>query len=311
MTMHVTLEGLGVDVAKEWLDIFNGSTVIRVENTAKAIRAYLKSLPSVMPIAVEATNTYHEEFVQLALATGHTIYLVDACRVARYREAIGVRIKTDGADAQLLLRYLSAEIAHLRPYQLPPKAVKRMMTLLRARAKLTHSKAALKLSLAGIGEIAQTRNALFARFDHAIAVIDKKLVECVKQSGYIDDYKRCLTINGVGPLNAAALVAFYHRGEFSKADSFVSFMGLDVRVKESGRYRGKRKLTKKGNPEIRRLLFNAARAGARTAQWKPYYDALRERGLTTTAAAVAVSRKIAKLAFALMRDQTEYQPRMT
>ena len=83
-----------------------------------------------------------------------------------------------------------------------------------------------------------------------------------------------------------------------------------MRVRESGKFKGKRKLTKKGNPEIRRLLFNAARAGARTAQWKPYYDSLLERGLTTTAAAVAVARKIAKLAFALMRDQTEYQGKM-
>jgi len=105
-------------------------------------------------------------------------------------------------------------------------------------------------------------------------------------------------------------VAFYHRGDFRSADSFVAFMGLDVRVRESGRYRGQRKLTKKGNPEIRRLLFNAARAGAKTAQWQPYYESLRGRGLTTTAAAVAISRKIAKLAFALMRDQTEYQIRM-
>ena len=35
-------------------------------------------------------------------------------------------------------------------------------------------------------------------------------------------------------------------------------MGMDVRVRESGQWRGRRKLTKKGDPEIRRLLFNAA-----------------------------------------------------
>jgi len=58
------------------------------------------------------------------------------------------------------------------------------------------------------------------------------------------------------------------------------------------------------------LLFNAASAGAKTAQWNAYFKSLRERGLTTTATAVAISLKIAKLAFALMRDQTEYQARM-
>jgi len=284
MAMQTKTDGLGIDVGKDWLDIFNGDTVERVENTQKAIRAYLKLLPTPVPIAIEATNVYHELFIQLALAAD-----------------------TDGVDARLLYRYLNAERTHLRPYEPPSKAVKRLMRLLKARAKLAHSKASLKLSLAGIGELVQTKKALMARFDKAIAVIDKKLIDCINESGYTADYKRCQTIKGVGPINAAALVAFYHRGDFRKADSFVSFMGLDVRVRESGRYRGQRKLTKKGNPEIRRLLFNAARAGAKTTQWKPYYESLRERGLTTTAAAVAISRKIAKLAFALMRDQTEYQ----
>jgi transposase len=307
MAMQTKTDGLGIDVGKDWLDIFNGDTVERVENTQKAIRAYLKLLPTPVPIAIEATNVYHELFIQLALAADHVVYLVDACRVARYREAVGIRVKTDGVDARLLYRYLNAERTHLRPYEPPSKAVKRLMRLLKARAKLAHSKASLKLSLAGIGELVQTKKALMARFDKAIAVIDKKLIDCINESGYTADYKRCQTIKGVGPINAAALVAFYHRGDFRKADSFVSFMGLDVRVRESGRYRGQRKLTKKGNPEIRRLLFNAARAGAKTTQWKPYYESLRERGLTTTAAAVAISRKIAKLAFALMRDQTEYQ----
>jgi transposase len=308
--MQSKLEALGVDVAKEWLDIFNGETVVRVDNNTKAIRAFLKSLPSAIPIAVEATNVYHELFVRLALAASHRVYLVDAYRVSRYREAVGERVKTDTVDARLLYRYLNAEITHLRPYQPPPKAVKRLMVLLRARAKLAHSRTTLKQSLAGINELARTTTALLARIDRAIKLIDDKLINCISQSGYLKDYKRCQTIKGIGPINAAALVALYHRGKWRKADAFVSFMGLDVRVRESGRFRGQRKLTKKGNPEIRRLLFNAARAGARTEQWKPYYDSLRERGLTTTGAAVAIARKMAKLAFALMRDQTEYQAKM-
>ena len=64
----------------------------------------------------------------------------------------------------------------------------------------------------------------------------------------------------------------------AKSDAFIAFMGLDVRVRESGYFRGKRKLTKKGNPEMRRLLFNAARSGAKTKQWNAYYLAMRARG---------------------------------
>jgi len=63
-------------------------------------------------------------------------------------------------------------------------------------------------------------------------------------------------IPGVGPLTAMALVAVYHRGHFRSVDAFIAFMGTDVRVRESGQSRGRRKLTKKGDPELRRLLFN-------------------------------------------------------
>lgn len=308
MAMRTQLTTLGVDVAKDWLDIFDGDSTVRIPNSPREIRAFLKQQTGFFSISVEATNVYHERWVELAMAAGHTVYLVDAYRVARYREAIGQRVKTDSVDAQLLFRYLNAEIGRLRPYAPPPKAVKRLMRLLRARAKLAQTKHTLRLSLSDIRELAPTSQALLARIDQAIKLIDGKLISCVRAAGYLADYRRCQTIAGVGPLNAAALVAFYHRADFPNADAWVAFMGLDVRVRESGRFRGRRKLTKQGNPEIRRLLFNAARAGARTGQWNAYYLSLRQRGLSTTAAAVAISRKIVRLAFALMRDQTEYQP---
>ena len=75
------------------------------------------------------------------------VHLADTCRVTRYRETVGIRVRTDGVDARLLYRYLNTEIAHLRPYEPQTKAVKRLMTLLKARAKLNHSKASFKLLL--------------------------------------------------------------------------------------------------------------------------------------------------------------------
>ncbi len=205
-------------------------------------------------------------------------------------------------------RYLRSEKHQLIPFKPIPKAVKRLNRLLKARAKLTELKASMGLALGGVSELAQTRLALQKRFKLAIAVIDKRILDCIILGGYKADYKRCLAVPGIGHVNAAALVAMFHRGYFPKSDSFIAFMGLDVRVRESGYFKGKRKLTKKGSPEMRRLLFNAARAGAKTKQWNAYYLAMRARGHSTTATAVALSRKIARLAFALMRDQSEYRP---
>ena len=308
MAMLVNVNEFGIDVAKDWLDIFNGHEVIRIDNNLRSIKSFLKHLSSDSILAVESTNTYHERLVETAVAAGLTVYLIDAYRLSRYREAVGVRAKTDANDARLLLRYLRSERSQLIPFKPLPKAIKRLNRLLKARAKLAKYKASMSLALSGIPELVQTRKALQNRFKAATEVIDKRILECIILAGYKADYERCCAIPGIGHVNAAALVAVYHRGYFSKSDSFIAFMGLDVRVRESGYFKGKRKLTKKGNPELRRLLFNAARAGAKTKQWNAYYISMRARGHTTTATAVALSRKIARLAFALMRDQSEYRP---
>ena len=98
--------------------------------------------------------------------------------------------------------------------------------------------------------------------------------------------------------------------KIDRADAFIAFMGMDVRVRESGQWRGRRKRTKKGGPEIRRRLFNAAMQARRSPLWEPYYLALRQRGLSVTAAFVALGRKLARVCFALLKNGTEFNPNL-
>jgi hypothetical protein len=50
--------------------------------------------------------------------------------------------------------------------------------------------------------------------------------------------------------------------------------------------------------------------GRRSSQWAPYYLKLRERGLSSTAVFVALSRKLDKVSFALLRTNTQFVPAM-
>lgn len=308
MAMRVEIPDVGVDVSKARVEISTGGPVERVANTRAKLAAFFRGLPGPARIAVESTNRYHEAAVAAALACGHQVYLVDPFRLSRYRDAVGVRAKTDVTDAHLLVRYVASEARHLVPYSPPPKAVRRLRELLRARAKLKQNQVTIQQSLADINELRSTGAKLEQQYREAIGVIDRKLKACLEKAGYAADATLCRGIPGIGALNAAALVAAFHRGPFHSADAFIAFLGLDVRVRESGLYRGRRKLTKRGDPELRRLLFNAARAGARTSVWKAYYERLRARGLSTTAAGVALARKIARVAFAVLRDRSEYRP---
>ena len=49
--------------------------------------------------------------------------------------------------------------------------------------------------------------------------------------------------------------------------------------------------------------------GRRDALWEPYYLAMRERGFSTTAAFVALGRKLARIAYALLEKEVEFDPK--
>jgi transposase len=102
----------------------------------------------------------------------------------------------------------------------------------------------------------------------------------------------------------------FHRGQFRSSDAFVAFLGLDVRVRDSGRSVGKRKLTKQGSSELRRLLYTAAMAAKRSRTWEPFYQRCLDRGFKTTQALVALARKLVRVAFALMKNQSQYEPKI-
>jgi len=108
---------------------------------------------------------------------------------------------------------------------------------------------------------------------------------------------------------AAALVMAYHRGPFRSSDAFIAFLGLDVRVRDSGKKRGQRRLTKQGDPELRRLLYLAAMQAKRQPAWQAFYQRCLDRGLAPSQALNVLSRKLARVAFALLRNGTDYVPR--
>jgi transposase len=120
--------------------------------------------------------------------------------------------------------------------------------------------------------------------------------------------ERLESIPGIGPQNALALTACYHRGEFRSVDAFSAFLGLFVRVWDSGLLRGRRLLTKQGDPVIRRLLYNAAMSFSRNPEYQAYRESLLARGLSSTAAYVVIARKLARVAFTLLRKNREFDP---
>jgi transposase len=301
---------IGVDVCKDRLDLFeyHSERPYSISNDAVAIKSWLDGLPGQVKLALEPTNRYHLGLAEAAYARGHAVYLIDPYRLSHYRAGLGRRAKTDAQDAQLLARFLEREIGELRAWEPMDPAQQRFWQLLKRRAALVRCKVQLNQSLVGLGVLQEDAGALVKQCEQMIGKLDRALLKQARELGWGEWIERCQGLPGVGPLTAMALVASWRRGQFRSADAFIAFLGLDVRVKQSGRWQGRCKLTKKGDGEVRRLLYNAAMQGRRSPQWEPYYLRLRGRGMSSTAALVALSRKLAKVSFALLRTDASFVP---
>ena len=311
MAMSVQPHLVGADVSKAELVICQhpDSPLVVLDNEPKAIGGWLRSLGDApLCLAVEATNTYHLELVDQAHRLGHAVYVIDGFRLNRYRQSIGGRAKTDASDARLLWRYLDRERADLRPWTPPSKGYRSLQQLLRRRAVLVRAKVALEQSLKGLPELKSAAAGLRRQFARLDTLLQRRMQQVVRQQQWAEDVDRCQGIEGIGPVTSMALTMAYQRGSFRSSDAFIAFLGLDVRVRDSGTCRGKRKLTKQGDPELRRLLYLAAMRACRTPSWQGFYQRHLDRGLSKIQALVVLSRKLARVAFALLKNQSTYQP---
>jgi transposase len=306
------LLNIGVDVAKDAVVVGcdeQGSAARSIPNRRTALTAWLATLPGGSRIGMEATGCYHELLADLAHQRGHTVFVLNPKDTRHYAQAVGLRAKTDRVDALLIARLIAHEHAHLHPYCPATSEQRQLGRLLRRRAQLVRLKGALKQSMKGMVGLARDTSALVARMDALIARLEQRMDALIAaMPGAREDRHRLETIDGVGTVVSVALIEPLTRLPFRNADAFVAFAGLDPRPRDSGRKVGKRRLSKRGPAELRRLLFNAAMAAARTRVWKPIYEHYRARGLPTTAALVVIARKIARIAWSIHRYHTSFDP---
>jgi transposase len=114
-----------------------------------------------------------------------------------------------------------------------------------------------------------------------------------------------------GPKTVAVLRAELGQVErFQRSEQVVAYAGLDVTVRESGKWKGQRKLSKRGSGALRRGLYMAAFGclRAKHSAFRAYYEALAARGVKRRRALIAVMRKMLVVAYHLLKSGERYDP---
>ena len=129
------------------------------------------------------------------------------------------------------------------------------------------------------------------------------------------DYIRLKTLPGIGPILSLTILA--EAGDlrrFAHHRQFLKYCGFDLASKQSGQFRGRTKLSKRGNRRLRYAFWMAATIAirmrensfrdkyARYTQSDPANADLKRKALT------AVAAKMARVAHGMIKNETNYRP---
>ena len=306
---------LGIDVSKQslvatWIDPITRECLWRsqIDNTLPGIQQLLQHVPPNVPWVVEPTGRYSHLVVKQGYQKGRDVRLAPTRQAKAFLWSVNPRAKTDRLDSyHLALFGLSRPLA---PYPIKPEMAEQLDQLLAARKQLQAMATSLRQQKEQCTYAAASLEPVIEQAKAQVKELDKQIAALTQKQEALAPARSLLKVPGIGPVTAAALASRLAFRTFPGPDQFVAYLGLDVSVRQSGQHQGKRKLTKQGDAELRRLLYCCAQSNLRISNspFRAEYERTIAKGLSTTAALNVVARKLAKVCWAIVHHGTEYDP---
>lgn len=331
---------IGLDLAKQVFQIHGvdrkEEVTCRRQLRRNQMEAFFRKLEPCL-IGMEACASSHY-WARLLQSMGHEVRLIAPQFVKPYVKGN----KNDANDAEAICEAVSRPGMRFVPVK--SVAQQDLQALHRIRTELIHQRTAKVNQTRGLlGEygivvaprVTQLRralpiimedadNGLSPRFRHLLEGLRADLVyldeqialldqDMQKQANTDETARRLQQLRGIGPITATALVAALGDGSmFRRGRDAAAWVGLVPGQHSSG---GKDKLlgiSKRGDAYLRTLLIHGARAVVKAAKdktdalsrWIQALCARRNKNVAT----VALANKTMRLAWALIRSGTDYDP---
>jgi len=301
---------VGVDVAKDWLDIhhpYRGAR--RIDNAPAALKAFAATCAKEGGwIVFEASGGY-DHLLRAALEAAQVRFSRVNPRQARdFARAMGVIGKTDRVDA----RMLSELGSRLRPAPTEPLAASRRALQAQAtrRRQLVEMRKqeATRLQQTADAEARADIRSLIAVLDRRIAKADAHMAALIAADPELAAADRRLkTVPGVGPVVAATLIA--ELPELGRLDRrrIAALAGLAPIARDSGKRLGRRTIGG-GRPVVRTMLYIAALHASRRCQvFASFRSRLMAAGKPVKSALTATARKLLGVLNAMLMTGTDYR----
>lgn len=338
--MYKHLSVVGVDLAKQVFHMVGmddkGKIIFRKRLSRNALMPFMVKLPPVL-IGMEACGGSHY-WARRFRDQGHDVKLMAPQFVKPYVKSH----KNDTRDAEAIceavtrptMRFVPIKTIEQQDVQALHRVRERLMkartALINEMRGLLHEygivlpKGASKFRKTFAIKIDAEQDKLSALSREMFEKLYDELVTLEEQLSYYQgklealaaahpESRRLMTIPGIGPLTSTALVAAVgDASAFKNGRQCSAWLGLVPRQHSTG---GKERLlgiSKRGDVYLRKLLVHGGRAVVRevdkkTDRYSQWIRALVERR-GANRAAVAVANKNARMAWALLSRQQDYQP---
>jgi len=314
---------VGIDVAKASLSVCllypDGTTnALSIRNIEADITSRLLPRLSGLTgqLVMEATNYYHWLVALIVSEQGYDVYVVNPLTARKYTHSSVRPVKTDPVDAAGL-----AQMAHLES-KLPARftATRKELALRKKIGFIASLRDQLQAISASTKSLAEAKDIcgqpltaaeqltapIIKQLKYQIKALEAEVVVATREGGCSKQLKQLTTVPGVSAQVAALAVHFFDSST-AQGKSWVGYAGLDVSVKQSGVWRGRCKLTKRGHHYLRRRLYSAAwGAIMNDDQFRDYYDYLRSHGRGHVEALIIIARKLVRIMAAMTRHHTTY-----
>ncbi|MGZ8191183.1 MAG: IS110 family RNA-guided transposase [Methylococcaceae bacterium] len=310
---------VGVDIAKKKFDV-----ALLIENKYKhkhftndnvgfeAFIAWLSTcdLSVQALICMEATGAYSLPLADFLVVKGYSVSLVNPAKINAFAKSELSRAKTDKADAKLIARYaLSMKPGLWTP---PPPEMRRLQALTRRLEHLLEIQQMERNRLDTADDsVTGSINTLLKTVEDEIKAIRQATNDLIDNDPTLDKRRKLLeSIPGIGAATVAhlLLVLSPHQG-FITAKQIVAFAGLAPALRESGQWTGKTRISKNGDPILRKILYMPAlSAWGHNPVIRTFCQRLKANGKNGKAIACAAMRKLIHIAFGVLKSGEPFDP---
>ena len=313
---------IGIDVSQSTLDIAyvddaSIEQVAQIANELSSIKSFFTRFLVPFQVVLEATGVYHLNLVYFLKEQNIPVTILNPLSLKGFATSYLISFKTDAADASLLLRFATERCP--TPSVIPTSAWQQKRQLLseweyilkqlRREENRLHALTSWNQSDSNSIVLIEERIALLQQQQ---AVLEEQL-QSMTQPTTEEDFEKqvefATSIQGIGKKTALFLLTFTHGLDyFNSPKELAKFLGLVPTIHQSGKYKKRGHITKKGNAYLRGLLFCCARSARRfNPQCKALYERLRQKGKPYKVAMIAVAHKLIRQLFAVVKNEQPYQ----